>query len=300
MANNDVLNGLWTVRWISGQTAKILVKNGEFEVFGQRYVLDRNKNPVQFVWPDGVIQTVTTACPNIIQWRTTHSDPAYHTIFWERSTNLRRMCLQSTDQDYKELNRPDLLRAMIQEFAQQEGVNAGGTMNVVVLSAANADRKILEGPGTGCLEAVKKTLTSLNIAQTVTGYRFFIDRVGLENAMRYIQQPCIVVVLGGNTFTLNNGLHKVPGFRAKLIERIKNGKVMYVSSSAGTIIAGTRLHKFEHTGDDPAAVGNERVNMEGLGIYYEGQMNPHARNRPGEKLEAGQALFVIGSWCRKL
>merc|ERR1712226_639441 len=142
-----------------------------------------------------------------------------------------------------------------------------------------------------------KTLTSLNIAQTVRGYRFFIDRVGLENAMSYIQQPCIVVVLGGNTFRLNNALYKVPDFRAKLIERIKNGKVMYVSYSAGTIIAGTRLHKFGDTSDDPAAVGDETVNMEGLGIYHEGQINPHGNSRPGTKLEDGQALFVCGSSC---
>jgi len=213
---------------------------------------------------------------------------------------LRRLCLQSTDQDYKELNRPDLLRAMIQEFAQQEGVNAGGTMNVVVLSDANPDRKMLQGTGTGCLKAVKQILASLNINQFVRGYRFFTDRVGLENAMSYIQQPCIVVCYGGNTFKLNNALHKVPGFRAKLVERINNGKVMYVSYSAGTIISGTRLHKYEHTGDSPAAVAPEQVNMIGLGIYHEGQMNPHGMNRPGTKLQDGQALFVTGSNCRLL
>jgi len=210
----------------------------------------------------------------------------------------RRLCLQSVDQDYKELNRPDLLRGMIQEFAQQEGANASRTMNVVVLSDANGDRNMLEGPGTGCLKAVKNALNSSNIAPTVRGYRFFRDRVELENAMWYIQQPCIVVVLGGNTFRLNNALHKVSGFRAKLVERINNGKVMYVSYSAGTIIAGTRLHKFEDTGDSRAAVGNETVNMEGLGIYYEGQINPHGGNRPGTKLIDGQALFVCGSSCR--
>ena len=210
------------------------------------------------------------------------------------------MCLQSCDQHFKQLNHPEKLRTMIQEFAQQEGVNAGGTMNVVVLADAKPGEKMLSGHGTGCLEAVKETLTSLNIAQTVRGYRFFVDRDGLENAMRLIQQPCIVVVRGGNAFRLNNGLYKVPDFRAKLKERIKNGKVMYVSYSAGTIIAGTRLHKECDTDDDPSAVGNETVKMEGLGIYHEGQLNPHGKNRVGTKIKNGEALFVNGSSCQVL
>lgn len=211
----------------------------------------------------------------------------------------RRMVLQSTDQDYRPLNKPELLTAMVKGYVKQMGVPAGGMVNVLVLGDAHGVKstktKIMEGTGTGCMKAVQDALTGLGMSLRARGYRFFDDLVGVENAQRYLNEPCIVVCFGGNTFRLNSSLHKAANLRKTLVTRVKSGQVMYVSYSAGTIVAGTRLHKHpEHTSDDPGALGGEAINWDGLGIYGD-QLNPHGKDRPGKRLVDGQALFVVGN-----
>jgi hypothetical protein len=73
-------NGPWTVTWSNGMTRSINVSNGCFDVFGGSYVLQLDKDPVQFQWPDGTIQHVSAFSPPNVTWATTAGD----TIRWTR------------------------------------------------------------------------------------------------------------------------------------------------------------------------------------------------------------------------
>lgn len=77
-------NGKWTIRWLNGETEAVVVKDGEFEVFGERYTLQLGENHVHFVWPDGCVQSVKISSPERIEWVTDNADPSYRSIYWER------------------------------------------------------------------------------------------------------------------------------------------------------------------------------------------------------------------------
>lgn len=86
-------------------------------------------------------------------------------------------------------------------------------------------------------------------------------------------------ILGGNTFYLINKIREF-GFDKQIKDAIESG-ILYIGSSAGSIILGTTLKPAEVFGDVPIS---DKQNYEGLGIV-DGAIIPHM-NQKSDKYEA--------------
>lgn len=70
----------WTIRWETGQTARVKLQNGTYTLFGRNYQLQATE-PVSFIWPCGTLQTVESWDGSIVTWTTTK--PSCKRISWE-------------------------------------------------------------------------------------------------------------------------------------------------------------------------------------------------------------------------
>ena len=79
-------DGYWTVRWASGATARITLRDRCFNVYGHDYEIEVAGPPGRgryfFEWGDGTVQTLVAFDGRTITWSTTHPD--YPRIFWDR------------------------------------------------------------------------------------------------------------------------------------------------------------------------------------------------------------------------
>ena len=79
-------DGYWTVRWASGATARITLRDGCFNVYGADYEIEVAGPPGRgryfFEWGDGTVQTLVAFDGRTITWATTN--PANLCIFWDR------------------------------------------------------------------------------------------------------------------------------------------------------------------------------------------------------------------------
>merc|ERR1712190_161221 len=88
-------------------------------------------------------------------------------------------------------------------------------------------------------EQVRNAISKAGYTPKVHTYKFYKNKIGLSNALKYLNRKrSVVLVFGGNTFRLNAGIRKVPKFRQTLRKRIRSGRALYVSRSAGTILFG--------------------------------------------------------------
>eukprot|EP00930_Biecheleria_cincta_P007603 TRINITY_DN10883_c0_g1_i2.p1 TRINITY_DN10883_c0_g1~~TRINITY_DN10883_c0_g1_i2.p1 ORF type:complete len:214 (+),score=37.20 TRINITY_DN10883_c0_g1_i2:99-740(+) len=77
-------DGKWTITWMNGKRASVqLSAGGTWRLYGHSYALQLDKDPVQFRWNDGTVQSVIEFAPPRVTWSTTHSE--YPKIFWEKS-----------------------------------------------------------------------------------------------------------------------------------------------------------------------------------------------------------------------
>ena len=73
------------MRWASGATEAITLRDGCFNVYGQDYEIEVAWPPggrYFFEWGDGTVQTLVAFDGRTITWSTTHPD--YPRIFWDR------------------------------------------------------------------------------------------------------------------------------------------------------------------------------------------------------------------------
>ena len=71
-------DGYWTVRWASGATARITLRDGCFSVYGQDYEIEAAGLHF-FEWGDGTVQTLVAFDGSTITWLTTN--PEFPRIF---------------------------------------------------------------------------------------------------------------------------------------------------------------------------------------------------------------------------
>ena len=72
----------WTVRWMSGATEAITLRDGCFSVNGEDYEIQVAEGRYSFEWGDGTVQTLVAFDGRTITWATTN--PANLCIFWDR------------------------------------------------------------------------------------------------------------------------------------------------------------------------------------------------------------------------
>ena len=75
-------DGYWTVRWASGATEAITLRDGCFSVYGEDYEIQVAEGRYSFEWGDGTVQTLVAFDGRTITWATTN--PANLCIFWDR------------------------------------------------------------------------------------------------------------------------------------------------------------------------------------------------------------------------
>ena len=105
--DGGLCDAYWTVRWMSGATEAITLRDGCFSVYGHDYEIHRTRERGYFFeWGDGTVQTlVAFNNGRTITWSTTHPD--YPCIWWER-------------------REPTLLEAQAEARAAQRVVEAVG------------------------------------------------------------------------------------------------------------------------------------------------------------------------------
>jgi len=212
---------------------------------------------------------------------------------------IKTLALLSTDEEYEQLSATALakFKTLTHDFLKRN-VSAAPFTYIVVFgdaktgagAARHAGQTILKGSGTSIIGLLKKFVMSAGRNPKVIGYRFDTEfkEDEVARACKYLREKgTIVVALGGNTFTLNSGIRKVPILRDLLIDRVKKGSVMYSGYSAGAMLAGTDIS--ESRDSRPQGYSNE-----GLGLIA-GKINPHNGNRNGTRLVDGQMLCVEGS-----
>lgn len=131
-------------------------------------------------------------------------------------------------------------RKFVKRFLKRRKVNIK-KHKIHVLAFADA------APGGSILDHyffkdVCKQLKQMGCKLHRSGYRFYHNLKGRGNCSKYLRRKgTIAVVFGGNTYQLNNGLSKVPGIRKCLKRRVRKGRVLYTSFSAGSVCAGTSV-----------------------------------------------------------
>ena len=75
-------DGYWTVRWASGATEPITLRDGCFSVYGEDYEIEVAGGRYFFEWGDGTVQTLLAFDGRTITWSTTNPD--YPRIWWDR------------------------------------------------------------------------------------------------------------------------------------------------------------------------------------------------------------------------
>jgi len=212
------------------------------------------------------------------------------------------LALLSTDPGYKALSSAteQELKEMCLEFLRKEGPKKGKKVRIVVLAdakiGAESERPgdtMLKGKGRDCIPLVKNCVSEAGMVPSVVAFGFRLKSSPEERrrARQFLKKPgTIVVVLGGNTFHLSAGLSKVPIFRKLLIRRVKEGKVMYVAYSAGSMFAGKSI---SHSRDRKL----KKPKVKGLRLLGRLSVNPHANEpsalgRVGVDIPNGKAMFL--------
>ena len=78
-ATGGFRDGYWTVRWASGATEAITLRDGCFSVYGEDYEIQVAEGRYFFEWGDGTVQTLVAFDGRTITWVTTN--PAYPASF---------------------------------------------------------------------------------------------------------------------------------------------------------------------------------------------------------------------------
>jgi colicin import membrane protein len=136
-------------------------------------------------------------------------------------------------------NLPDLNHA-IKAYLQGKVVD-GGKVAIVELNDANPDKD--PWADQPIYQTVKQHVKDLGYSTEAASYRFFevqkVTGTKLNDLLDKLAQPgTICIVVGGNTWQLSYSFGQMNGVRATISRQVLCGDLMYVSFSAGSVMAG--------------------------------------------------------------
>jgi hypothetical protein len=136
-------------------------------------------------------------------------------------------------------NLPDLNHA-IKAYLQGKVVD-GGKVAIVELNDANPDKD--PWADQPIYQTVKQHVNDLGYTTEAASYRFFevqkVTGTKLNDLLDKLARPgTICIVVGGNTWQLSYAFGQMHGVRATISRQVLCGDLMYVSFSAGSVMAG--------------------------------------------------------------
>lgn len=172
------------------------------------------------------------------------------------------------------------LKTVLERYIKTTGLQAG--KNAVQI-AAFRDANPMKNPWTEqpIYQSIKTCLHKLGYVVQSKQYELFqlekFDAKKYDELLRSLDgKGTIAVVYGGNTFRLAQAFSVLPALRDYLSRKVRFGKVLYISFSAGTVFAGRSVALARDDKND--------VIKEGLKIKYDGlglvkfALRPHAQS----------------------
>ena len=160
----------------------------------------------------------------------------------------RMIYLSSSGEDHPDLGLA--IKAFLQEKkVVDKKVANGGKVVIIELNDGN-DQPIYK--------AVEQHVKALGYSTEATAYKFFEEKKGVGTKLidlldKLAQPGTICIVGGGNTWQLSYAFGQNDGVRATIKRQVQCGDLMYVSFSAGSVMAGLTVEI------DPCFKLNERV-----------------------------------------
>jgi peptidase E len=128
------------------------------------------------------------------------------------------------------------LKLAIQAHLEDNGASDSIPINIVCILDASDQYKELQ-------RTVKQLVEDLGYRTNMTEHKLkVLNRKGQKSIMEYLdeigEKGAIAVVPGGNTWRLAEAFEEMPHSTEYFRKKVKDGKVMYVAFSAGSIISG--------------------------------------------------------------
>jgi peptidase E len=157
-------------------------------------------------------------------------------------------------------NLPDLSHA-IKAYLQGKVVD-GGEVTIIELNDAKPEKDpFADQP---IYQTVKQHVKDLGYSTDAACYRFFkwqdVTGTELNNLLDKLARPgTICIVVGGNTWKLSFAFGQMKGVRATISRQVLCGDLMYVSFSAGSVMAGLTVEINRDDIDEVTKAGGTRM-----------------------------------------
>jgi peptidase E len=182
---------------------------------------------------------------------------------------------------------PDLDHAI--KVYLQAKATPGGKVAIIELNDANpvkdpfADQPIYQ--------TVEKHVKALGYSTEATAYKFFEEKKGvgtkLNDLLSKLAQPgTICIVVGGNTWQLSYAFGQMHGVRDTISRQVLRGDLMYVSFSAGSVMAGLTVEINTDDIDEVIKAGGTRTKDGFKLVQY--AIRPHNEHKWSQ--DAGKAF----------
>jgi peptidase E len=181
------------------------------------------------------------------------------------------------------------LKLAIQAHLEENGASDSSPINIVCILDADEKNQFKELQRT-----VKQLVEDLGYRTNMTEHKLkVLNRKGQKSIMEYLdeigEKGAIAVVPGGNTWRLAEAFKEIPHSTEYFRKKVKDGKLMYVSFSAGSILSGPTVENNQ----DPLPPGVSKT-KKSLSLQPD-VVRPHANiKRKREKEEEFQRRMEAG------